>query len=242
MRLPNALVASCWAATCSAQTLSTFKFPEGATPAGFQGFVTHGPGTGHLELTHRSSGTLPNCYTMTIYQSYPFAADYWLKIGCVQPDFDAHTIYREIVPTAATTSAGAGPSTGSSATTTPFASKTGGADAQRSAEASLTQSNSEPSKAWIAGAVIGPVLAIALAAFVVFWVKRRRGRSEAEEAGKVEYASPNKHELQSISPLRLEESPKGVVELAPVELPDHRRWELDSYPVVEAGGRENRRA
>ncbi|KAK0618918.1 hypothetical protein B0T14DRAFT_518254 [Immersiella caudata] len=274
LRFKEALVALGCVASCSAQTLSTFKFPEGATPAAFQGFATHGPGTvatyscdsGSTHATHsassfagccapneecefftrcnagtatridgstyRCSGTLPNCYTMTIYQSFPFAADHWLKIGCVQPDFDAHTIYREIVPTAAITGSGT-----TTSGTAPFASKTGDPDAQESVAASA----SPESKAWIAGAVIGPVFAVVVALFVIFWRRKRsRGRSEGEgtETGE-KVGSADKHELQSISPLRLEESPSRAV--APAELPNYSRWELDSFSAAEVPGLETRR-
>jgi hypothetical protein len=156
---------------------------------------------------------------MTIYQSYPYAADSWLKIGCVQPGFTAHTIYREIGPTPATP---------------PGTSKTGETGAQ---ESGAPQTASSSSQAWIAGAVIGPIVAVALAAFVAFWAGMRRGKREAE-GGSISSDGVD----QEMAKPKLSSPPK--VE-AVAELADHRRWELDSHPVaneadVHANGRDSR--
>ncbi|KAK4156088.1 hypothetical protein C8A00DRAFT_41360 [Chaetomidium leptoderma] len=217
----------------------TFKYSEGATPTEFQGFVTTAPGFGN-------SGTIPNCYTMTIYQSFPSAAQSWSAIGCAPPGFDASTLYREIV-VGATTTPSPGPSTRTTGTapsgpsSTP--AETSAAPEPTHEPANTPQTNPPTSQAWIAGAVIGPVAAIALAAFLVFWLRRRKAGMEMK--GEIPRGYVGDQESESATVQGTSSPPIFKSELADVatvaELADHRPLELDAYPVDSngAGGYEN---
>ncbi|KAK0653136.1 hypothetical protein B0T16DRAFT_455448 [Cercophora newfieldiana] len=173
---------------------------------------------------YRCSGTLPICYTMTTHQSYPYAAESWLKIGCIQPDFSAHTIYREIVPTPATVIASAG-----SSRTTPLTSRTGDSEAGAQETGALQPTESSTSQAWIAGAVIGPVAVIALAAFGAFWLGRRRGKRDVETDGAM--SSKDGHGIDQEGAAELQNTSLAAEKEA-TELSDYRRWERDSHPVA----------
>lgn len=59
-------------------------------------------------------------------------------------------------------------------------------------------SSSSGSKAWIAGAAAGPVLAILALGFFAFWWKRRRAKRLAEKSGSD--GSPETHEAPVQSP------------------------------------------
>ncbi|KAK4032571.1 hypothetical protein C8A01DRAFT_20359 [Parachaetomium inaequale] len=228
----------------------TFKYAEGATPTEFQGFVTTAPGLSKVSPM-LSSGTIPNCYTMTIYQSFPSAAQSWSAIGCAPPGFNASTLYREIVVGATTTTPSPGPSTRPTGTapsgpsSTPV--KTSAAPEPTHDEpANTPQTNPPTSQAWIAGAVIGPVAAIALATFLVFWLRRRKvGRGEMKggiprgHVGDQEFESATVQSTSSPPMFKSELGGGGVSTV--VELADHRPFELDAYPVVSNGavGYEN---
>lgn len=112
---------------------------------------------------------------MTIFASYPYASQSWLQMGCAR-DFSASKVYREIVPTAPPTSS----SSTSSSTSTSRPATTG---ATATTPPGPTSSTPAPppaaattSQAWIAGAVIGVVVAVGALAFLAFWFGRRRGR------------------------------------------------------------------
>jgi hypothetical protein len=182
---------------------------------------------------------------MAIHESFPSAAQSWSVIGCVQPGFYASNAYREIVVGATTTpTPKPGASTGSTGTAPSDSSaapvETGAADTlQTNSPASETGSPSSetnsPSQAWIAGAVIGPVAAIALVGFLVFWLRRRRGsRETTREGSHVGYQESESTKTQSVwSP----EMPKSELAGGAVatELADHRPFELDASPVGPYG-------
>lgn len=168
---------------------------------------------------------------MTIYESYPFATNSWSKIGCVQPDFSAYTVYREIVPTSGTGTSAT--NAGSTGTAKPTGGQLGG---QGSGQ--ITQEDSGGSKAWIAGAVIGPLAAVAIAAFAAFWFGRRRGRKQlgdnsnppvTERSAYME--DVRKYPPPSIAPSPTLFSPSETI----AELSDARPLELDSSPVTRRG-------
>ncbi|KAK3339746.1 hypothetical protein B0T25DRAFT_362603 [Lasiosphaeria hispida] len=123
--------------------------------------------------TSTCDSEFPDCFTMTVYASYPSASDSWLVRGCAT-NWKAFTVYRAIVTatSASTTSTmSASPSSAPSAATatTTGSAPTNTGDAQPQAAAS---------QAWIAGAVIGPVIAVALIGFLAFWLGTRRGRGK----------------------------------------------------------------
>ncbi|KAK3298076.1 uncharacterized protein B0H64DRAFT_393861 [Chaetomium fimeti] len=186
--------------------------------------------------TYVCATNIPNCYTMTIYQSYPSAALSWSAVGCVQPGFNASTVYREIVVGTTPT-----PSPGSSTIstgTTPSAIPSTPVETGARESANTSQPSSPTSQAWIAGAVIGPVAAVALAAFLAFWLGRRKGRRELEEeipqshVGSPDFESAT---MQStVSPTTVKSEPAGITAIA--ELADYRTLELDSLPVNSPNG------
>ncbi|KAK1831669.1 hypothetical protein QBC39DRAFT_371616 [Podospora conica] len=117
-----------------------------------------------------------NCYTMTIVASYPFASQSWLQIGCAR-EFSASKVYREIVPTTPPTPTSTSSSSSSSSSTSRPA--TTGAAATSPPSPTNTPPPVTPaasSQAWIAGVVIGVVLAVAAVGFLAFWFGRRKGR------------------------------------------------------------------
>ncbi|KAK0623742.1 hypothetical protein B0T14DRAFT_565067 [Immersiella caudata] len=126
--------------------------------------------------TYTCDPEFPDCYTMTVYASYPSADESWLMRGCAT-NWRASTIYREIVTstsTSTTTSATAGASV---PTTTPTATGTAaGAGGEPTGE---PVASSSPSQAWIAGAVIGPLVALAILGAVAFWLGKRKGKKSA---------------------------------------------------------------
>jgi hypothetical protein len=168
---------------------------------------------------------------MTIYQSYPSAALSWSAIGCVQPGFDASTVYREIV-VVTTTTAPPESSTGTGTERSAISSTAVETGTRESAN-DTSQPVSPTSQAWIAGAVIGPIVAIALAAFLAFWFGRRRGRREVQ--GEIPLSDFSNHNFESatmqstISPSTVKSELADITAVA--ELPDHRTLELDSHPV-----------
>jgi hypothetical protein len=180
---------------------------------------------------------------MTIHESFPSAAQSWSVVGCVQSGFYASNAYREIVVGAATATTTPGPSTGSTKTAPSDSSsapvETGAANTpQTNSPASETNSPSpetnSPSQAWIAGAVIGPVAAIALVGFLVFWLRRRRGSNNETAESHAGYQESETTKTQSVwSPeMPTCELAGGAVA---TELADHRPFELDSSPIGPYG-------
>lgn len=124
---------------------------------------------------------------MTVFASYPSADQSWLVKGCAT-NWRAFTIYREIITSTSTSSATRTASQASSATlsgpsvTSPVENDNEGGSGQITAPPTgLPAPTGTPqpstgggSKAWIAGAVVGPLLGLALIGFVVFFLMRRR--------------------------------------------------------------------
>ncbi|KAK1776419.1 hypothetical protein QBC45DRAFT_216517 [Copromyces sp. CBS 386.78] len=112
------------------------------------------------------------CAVMTIMDKFPSATDSWVRHWCANSDVEAHTVYREI---AATTTSSTTHRSQTSQTADP-ASSNWLSEASNTLYDDYTpmDSGESPSKAWIAGAVAGPVVAlVALGAFA-FWYRRRK--------------------------------------------------------------------
>ncbi|ROT40410.1 hypothetical protein SODALDRAFT_330129 [Sodiomyces alkalinus F11] len=116
-------------------------------------------------------GTDFSCVTMTLYQTpgsegYPTA-----NIMC-GVHWAAHTIYRHLPPEP-TTSPDPSPSTDSHLTS----------QAPTSLGSGSNHSNDDsPNQAWIAGAVVGPLGAIAAILFVIWWWRRRIDKKQDQVA------------------------------------------------------------
>ena len=148
----------------------------------------------------RSPMDWPDCYNVIVYESYPSASNSWLWIGCGQNTgiYNVRTFYQEVPATAV---AGNGPPVItvqtvqvdaservglSSSVPVPTATSTEQttrlattANDTTAANSSATASSS--SQAWIAGAVIGPIAAVAGVASLAFWMRRRR-RTDGKNA------------------------------------------------------------
>jgi len=128
-----------------------------------------------------SDTQFPNCYTMTVYASYPSASESWLVRGCAT-NWKAFTIYREIVTATSKTSATSTPTTGPSV---PNAgpSATGTGSRSEAAATDTPAATASTSQAWIAGAVIGPVVALAGLGFLAFWLGMRKAKNKNAPEG-----------------------------------------------------------
>ncbi|KAK3952675.1 hypothetical protein QBC32DRAFT_135640 [Pseudoneurospora amorphoporcata] len=120
--------------------------------------------------TNTCPSEFPSCVTRTVYDKFPTATKSWLDFECGTDDFSAHSVYREISPWTIPPSTG----TPTSATST-----------QALPTQTVTVLPSPSSQAWIAGAVVGPVVALlALSALAFFWLRGRKGTRQ-EQAGMV---------------------------------------------------------
>ncbi|KAK1751449.1 hypothetical protein QBC47DRAFT_391839 [Echria macrotheca] len=129
--------------------------------------------------SYTCSSAYPNCYTMTIYDKSPSASSSWLMRGCAT-NWSAFTIYREVVTTSSQSSTIA-PTTGPTVSKqTPSATPTSANPTSRPSETSEPAA-AGASQAWIAGAVIGPVVAVAGLGFLAFWLGMKRGKKNTVE-------------------------------------------------------------
>ncbi|KAK1827005.1 hypothetical protein QBC39DRAFT_363004 [Podospora conica] len=142
------------------------------------------------DLVRSTNSGYPNCYSMTVYGSYPSADQSWLIRGCAGTAFKMSTIFREII-TATSTKSSSKTASQASTPTNSGPAVTGPADNADNEDGSAGQVTAPPtglpaatgtpqasteggSKAWIAGAVIGPIIGLALIGLVAFWLGRRR--------------------------------------------------------------------
>jgi hypothetical protein len=158
----------------------------------------------------RSSADFSDCFTMAVLPSSPYlvATSSWLVMGCGK-NWKANAVYREVVPTA-----GAVTTITASASTSSVSSASGPSATQQTSEPGTTpgqgtdpalQTGTPPptndtqqpdtesaSKAWIAGAVIGPLVADAALGFLFFWLRKRRVVKDVSAAGG--YAPPEQQQ------------------------------------------------
>lgn len=119
---------------------------------------------------------------MTIYESSPFAYPTASNLFCAQY-WEAYTVYREYpatttssIPMVTQTKAGSHPHL---ATPTSTSSSAASSTASAGTDGSAAGSNSS-SKAWIAGAVIGPIAGLAIIAGIIAWLVVRRRRQNPQ--------------------------------------------------------------
>ncbi|KAK1776420.1 hypothetical protein QBC45DRAFT_216513 [Copromyces sp. CBS 386.78] len=142
--------------------------------------------------TNTCPSEFPSCVTMTVYDKFPTATKSWLDFECGTDDFSARSVYREISPLTIppSTGTGLGVGTPTAATSTQQALPTQTVTVLPSSSSSASDQTESTSKgpssqAWIAGAVVGPVVALlALSALAFFWLRGRKGRRQ-EQAGMV---------------------------------------------------------
>ncbi|KAL0466492.1 hypothetical protein QR685DRAFT_450446, partial [Neurospora intermedia] len=110
------------------------------------------------------------CLTTTIYESYPSATNSWVSYGCSDVTGDRQfTLYRNLdIPLASTTTTSfAQDSDGPAKTASPELSMSGVAS-QPTDNSDSTKSSSSGSKAWIAAAAAGPVVALLVIGALIF--------------------------------------------------------------------------
>lgn len=134
---------------------------------------------------------------MTIYASQPNAQPSARNYGC-RAQWSANTLYKELAATSSPSSsstpvASASPASSAVGTTlamstTPITSITSSVPSSASTGTPLGQeggsssSSSGSSKAWIAGAVIGPLVLLgAIVAGLLFWRRRRNQKRDASQ-------------------------------------------------------------
>ncbi|CRK13429.1 hypothetical protein BN1723_010012 [Verticillium longisporum] len=162
------------------------------------------------------------CETMTIYETYPFgkpsAKNYKCRLG-----WSAHTIYRAFAEETTTSLEPPAPTDVPSVTPSPNRSTTPDTDPQTSSvasaetqEANFDQGETSGSKAWIAGAVAGPIVGLAVLAFV-FWLGMRHQRRKKVPADEAAAAGDKPRELHeplyspALSELPGHGSPNGAM-------------------------------
>ncbi|KAI9042616.1 uncharacterized protein KD926_005222 [Aspergillus affinis] len=128
-------------------------------------------------------GTSSDCVTMTVYETYPFGEPFVKNVFC-WPNWDAHTVYRQL-PTFPTTASVATTSGLTASAGSTVLEATASSTSSSNADSDSDSDSENPSnKGWIAGAVVGPVCGIALGLFGV-WVgyrKVRKARAMQAEA------------------------------------------------------------
>ncbi|KAK3335038.1 hypothetical protein B0H65DRAFT_512669 [Neurospora tetraspora] len=167
--------------------------------------------------SHICTGWDAYCLTTTIYESYPSASLSWISYGCEPVTGDRHfTLYRNLgtsasMPTTSPRDTGptGAPSPGSSVSALSTLEPTSISD-------STTPSSS--SKAWIAGAAAGPVIALLAIGALVFWWKRRRAKkhvpaSESDGPNQVHEAPIQSPKSDEVSELPSPWSPRPGSEL-----------------------------
>ncbi|KAF2666097.1 hypothetical protein BT63DRAFT_427892 [Microthyrium microscopicum] len=154
-------------------------------------------------------GTGYFCRSITVYPSSGGSDPASYFINCAQPGYVVNTLYQNVVLQANITetlsdSSESQASTGSSPTST-----SGG----------TTQNKSSGSKAWIAGAVVGPIVGLALLVGLIFFCMRRNKKKKAVAAAPTQdttqYGGPNQYGSQYGSPNQQYPSPHDA-KLAPV--------------------------
>ncbi|KAK3335043.1 hypothetical protein B0H65DRAFT_340464 [Neurospora tetraspora] len=130
--------------------------------------------------TERCPSDYPNCATMTIFDKFPQASNYWFEVGCGPTDYAIHSIYREIATSTSTSSTSQAsrtsqpPTPASTASTTEPSITSSAATASTGTSDSKTSSSSQ-SKAWIAGPIAGGVaVLLLLGAFLWWWLRKNK--------------------------------------------------------------------
>ncbi|KAJ6123901.1 hypothetical protein N7471_011218 [Penicillium samsonianum] len=119
------------------------------------------------------------CVTMTIFQTFPYATPSASNIFCGF-HWEANTIYRELQATTTTESTSSPTPSTTTSQRSPTATTGLAKDSQASQSPTPTvaPTTTSSSKAWIAGAVIGPLAGVAIIAALVFWRIYRRKQKE----------------------------------------------------------------
>ncbi|KAH9872902.1 hypothetical protein J1614_005296 [Plenodomus biglobosus] len=138
------------------------------------------------------------CQTVSIFDQFPTNnAPVHSQIICGPPAWAASSIYRNVISTSLKTSLSiATPAASPSqqlASSTDFSAQSNpessGASTSTTSPASASNADPSPSKAWIAGAVAGPILGIAIVALII-WLLLRSKRKRLQKSGTTPVAMP----------------------------------------------------
>ncbi|KAK3396633.1 hypothetical protein B0T20DRAFT_502128 [Sordaria brevicollis] len=127
--------------------------------------------TGYLSPSDSS-----NCATMTILDRFPLASQYWLSIGCANPDFQEDTLYRAIDASTTEVSTSLATSTSQLPASTSTESFTEPSDIPPTV---IILSSSPQSKAWIAGPISGGIAVLIVLGALFCWCLRRNKKNRA---------------------------------------------------------------
>ncbi|KAM0818177.1 hypothetical protein AB5N19_03986 [Seiridium cardinale] len=145
-------------------------------------------GCGSNSLTYgngdvQDCGSQASCVAFTIFQTSPYGLPSAMNYGC-RAAWSAYTVYRANPATAAVTSTTMSTQKTSEVSTTAAPLTTAATQSQTAMPTpDPSASSTSESKAWIAGAVIGPIVGLAIIALIVWFLMRKKrrdkGRSEA---------------------------------------------------------------
>ncbi|KAK3386101.1 hypothetical protein B0H63DRAFT_474199 [Podospora didyma] len=130
--------------------------------------------------------SFPRCFSMTVYESFPSASKSWISIDCGNNAWSVFTVYRTISTTTAATGTGSlasetTPPIPGSGTNSNGPVKTG-PPSGASANETPNPTPSSSSQAWIAAAVIVPIIGAIAAGIIGFFLGKRRQRQQQTTA------------------------------------------------------------
>ncbi|KAK3997896.1 hypothetical protein QBC44DRAFT_364095 [Cladorrhinum sp. PSN332] len=144
----------------------------------------HGRDAGSEQRGREKVGTNnPVCLTRTIF-AYPSASESWSLVLCTPSGRPTtESLFLETTAPGSSPSTASLPSPTSGVPNLPSSTTSGGNTPPSSTpvdQLEEAQSTSSESKAWIAGAVIGPIVAIAIVGFIGYWFGIRRARKKGD--------------------------------------------------------------
>ncbi|KAK4196743.1 hypothetical protein QBC40DRAFT_286703 [Triangularia verruculosa] len=179
----------------------------------------------------------PRCAFRTVLASSPTASESWIVVLCTQTDAarTTQTLFRETTDgppsTSTSISTTAGPLTTSTAPTTTVDP----AATSSSTTSPVLEPQQSPSNAWIAGAVIGPIAAVAIIWYLGFWLgKRRANRQKNGITDTSQPDSSGEHELSAVAANQgpSHKPPEGYHGPYAHKPPETPRFEMGDTPTI----------
>ena len=137
----------------------------------------------------QNSDANSRCEYFTLIETYPSGGRTAFNVAC-RDGWAAHTVYRSLPVVVATSTTAASSTAAGTSSSSGVPSSTGGAAATTSranpsppSPTATPRSGGNGNKAWIAGVVIGPVVAVAVIAAMVVWMLLRRRKKKRAAGG-----------------------------------------------------------